>query len=222
MIPYLIASTQLFVSRYNFRSNADSIFFMFVFLSLSNFYYEQIVMDSSNLEETYDDESDVEDSEADDELNEEFEGVLKQVQNDSCHKQTDVDVRRGNKRSAGNVFKFPQQINRSSRSKKSKLNDGSIDSIKRKYKDDRSIIADVENLSYCCARGGELGCLKRMFTVSETTDYTKAVKYIRDIQVKYICTQMINVCSTYVFIQYQRVYRAIYNTRLLKSTMTLY
>ena len=108
MIPYLIASTQLFVSRYNFRSNADSIFFMFVFLSLSNFYYEQIVMDSSNLEETYDDESDVEDSEADDELNEEFEGVLKQVQNDSCHKQTDVDVRRGNKRSAGNVFKFPQ------------------------------------------------------------------------------------------------------------------
>ena len=67
MIPYLIASTQLFVSRYSFRSNADSIFFMFVFLSLSNFYYEQIVMDSSNLEETYDDESDVEDSEADDE-----------------------------------------------------------------------------------------------------------------------------------------------------------
>jgi tryptophan-rich sensory protein len=53
MIPYLIASTQLFVSRYNFRSNADSIFFMFVFLSISNFYYEQIVMDSSNLEETY-------------------------------------------------------------------------------------------------------------------------------------------------------------------------
>ena len=123
-------------------------------------------MDSSNLEETYDDESDVEDSEADDELNDEFEGVLKQVQNDSCHQQT--DVRRGNKRSAGNVFKFPQQINRSSRSKKGKLNDGSIDSIKRKYKDDRSIIADIENLSYCCARGGELGCLKRMFTISET------------------------------------------------------
>jgi len=65
-------------------------------------------MDSSNLEETYDDESDVEDSEADDELKDEFEGVLKQVQNDSCHQQT--DVRRGNKRSAGNVFKFPQQI----------------------------------------------------------------------------------------------------------------
>ena len=148
-------------------------------------------MGSSNLEETYDDESDVEDSEADDELKDEFEGVLKQVQNDSCHQQT--DVRRGNKRSAGNVFKFPQQINRSSRSKKGKLNDGSIDSIKRKYKDDRSIIADVENLSYCCARGGELGCLKRMFTVSETTDYTKAVKYIRDIQVKYIC----NTYDTY-------------------------
>jgi hypothetical protein len=54
-------------------------------------------MDSSNLEETYDDESDVEDSEADDELKDEFEGVLKQVQNDSCHQQT--DVRRGNKRS---------------------------------------------------------------------------------------------------------------------------
>ena len=52
-------------------------------------------MDSSNLEETYDDESDVEDGEADDELNEEFEGVLKQVQNDSCHQQTNVDVRRG-------------------------------------------------------------------------------------------------------------------------------
>jgi hypothetical protein len=221
MIPYLIASTQLLVACYNFCSVADSIFFMF--LSLSNFYYEQIVMDSSNLEEPYDDESDVEDSEADDGLNDEFEGVLKQVQKDSCHQQT--DVRRGNKRSAGNVFKFPQQINRSSRSKKGKLNDGSIDSIKRKYKDDRSIIADIENLSFCCARGGELGCLKRMFTVSETTDYTKAVKYIRDIQVKYICIHMIhmiNVCSTSVLIQYLRVYRAIYNTRLLKSTMTLY
>ena len=37
MIPYLIASAQLFVSRFNFRSNADSIFFMFVFLFISNF-----------------------------------------------------------------------------------------------------------------------------------------------------------------------------------------
>ena len=144
---------------------------------------EQIVMESGNLEDSCDDESDDENSEVDDEQNDEFEGVLKQVQNNSCHQQT--DLRRGNKRSAGNVFKFPQQINRSSRSKKGKLNDGSIDSIKRKYKDDRSIITDIENLSYCCARGGELGCIKRMFTVSETTDYTKAVKYIRDIQVKY-------------------------------------
>ena len=66
--------------------------FILMFLSLSNFYYEQIVMDSSNLEETYDDESDVEDGEADDELNDEFEGVLKQVQNDSCHQQTSIST----------------------------------------------------------------------------------------------------------------------------------
>jgi hypothetical protein len=66
MIPYLIASIQLLVARYNFRCNADSIFVMF--LSFSNFYYQQIVMDSNNLEETYDDESEIEDSEVDDEL----------------------------------------------------------------------------------------------------------------------------------------------------------
>jgi hypothetical protein len=121
-----------------------------MYSSLLNYYYVQIVMESSNLEDLYNNESDDEDSEVDDVLNDEFEGVLKQVQNDSCHQQT--DVRRGNKRSAGNVFKFPQQINCSSRSKKGKLNDGSMDSIKRKYKDDRSIIADIENLSNCCAR----------------------------------------------------------------------
>lgn len=188
-----------------------------MYLSLSN--NDQIVMDNSNLEDPCDNASDDEDSEVDNEMNDEFEGVLKQVQNDSCHQQN--DVRRGNKRSAGNVFKFPQQINRSSRSKKGKLNDGSIDSIKRKYKDDRSIIGDIENLSYCCARGGEQGCIKRMFTVSETTDYTQAVKYIRDIQVKYICIEMIDTCSTYYQLNIH-VYRAIYNTRLLKSTMTLY
>lgn len=191
-----------------------------MYSSLLNYYYVQIVMESSNLEDLYDNESDDEDSEVDDVFNDEFEGVLKQVQNDSCHQQ--ADVRRGNKRSAGNVFKFPQQINRSSRSKKGKLNDGSMDSIKRKYKDDRSIIADIENLSNCCARGGELGCLKRMFTVSETTDYTNAVKYIRDIQMKYMSVQMINVCPAYILIQYLHVYRAIYSIRLLKSTMTLY
>ena len=60
-----------------------------MYSSLLNYYYVQIVMESSNLEDLSDNESDDEDSEVDD------------VLNDSCHQQ--ADVRRGNKRSAGNV-----------------------------------------------------------------------------------------------------------------------
>ena len=52
-----------------------------MYLSLLNYYYVQIVMESSNLEDLSDNESDDEDSEVDDVLNDEFEMVLKQVQN---------------------------------------------------------------------------------------------------------------------------------------------
>ena len=136
-------------------------------------------MHDNKLEVPYECESDEdEDGDVNNTINDEFEGVLTQVREDGRLQES--ALKRGNKRSAGNIYKFPQQVNRS---KQGKLNNGNIDSIVRKRKSDREILADIENLTNCCSKGGERGCMIKMFTNDGSTDYTRAIQYLREVQV---------------------------------------
>ena len=133
-------------------------------------------MHDNKLEVPYECESDDnEDGEVNNTINDEFEGVLTQVREDSLRQES--ALKRGNKRSAGNIYKFPQQV------KHGKLNHGNMDSIVRKRKSDREILADIENLTNCCSKGGERGCIIKMFTSDGSTDYTRAIQYLREVQV---------------------------------------
>lgn len=77
--------------------------------------------------------------------------------------------------STGNQYKFNQQLPKKSKEISSEL-------IAREHFQDIRIINDLDNLSHCCASGGDFGCCLKHFIDEKNNlpDYERAVQYVKD------------------------------------------